>query len=156
MFSELNFLARTEEEREILKEELEALSASLYERQGAYDEVLLNKVRPETSQTLKSLIVQAKVSDRAKFFAQALKSLESLRVLELTLAFVPKGQTVERIWQWARRNLGEGVILKFSLDRSIGAGAIVVFEGKFRNYSLKRLLEDYFAVSKDNLVKTLA
>ena len=156
MYSELNQLARTEEERELLKEELEALSASLYEKEGAYEEVLLKKVRPQTAETLKRLSVEGKLPDRAKFIAQALKSLESLKVLELTVAFEPKGQTVERIWQWVRANVGEGIILKFSLDRSIGAGAIVVYEGKFRNYSLRKLLEDYFVASRQNLVETLA
>jgi len=156
MYSELNRLARTEEERESLKEELQVLSASLYEREGAFEQALAYKVRPTTGETVKKLLVEGKVSDRAKFFEEAAKALESLKILELTIAFDPKGQSIERIWQWVRRNVGEGITLKFSVDRSIGAGAIVVYKGKFRNYSLKKLLEDYFAANRQNLIDLLA
>jgi len=156
MYSELNHLARTEEERDTLREELQALSDALYEKQGTFEEALAHKVRPATAETVKKLLAAPEASDKAKFFENAAKALESLKILELTVAFDPKGQSIERIWQWTRRNVGEGIILKFTVDRSLGAGAIVVYQGKFRNYSLSRLLEDYFEASKNSLAQILS
>jgi F0F1-type ATP synthase delta subunit len=156
MYSEMAGLARVEEERETLKEELETLLNSLYEKEGAFEETLAKKISPATSEVVKKLIAEGRVPDKAKFIQEVLKALDSLEVLELSVAFIPKGQTIERLWQWVRRNLGEGIILKFNLDRSIGAGAIIVYKGKFKNYSLQKLLQNYFAASKDNLMQILA
>jgi len=156
MYSELTKLARTEEERETLREELKTLSASLYERQGAFEEALARRVRPATAETIQAILTETEVSDRAKFFEEAHKALEFLKVLELSVAFDPKGGSIERIWQWVRKNVGERIILKFTVERSIGAGAIVVYRGKFRNYSLKKLLEDYFEASRGSLVQLLS
>jgi F0F1-type ATP synthase delta subunit len=156
MYSELTLLARTEDERQILKEELETLWAALFKKEGGFEEVLVQSVRPQTSEAIKTLISEGRIEDKAKFFEGAIKELESLKILELTVAFEPKGASVERIWQWVRRNVGEGIILRFGVDRSIGAGAIVVFGGKFRNYSLKKLLDSYFESSKQSLNQILS
>jgi F0F1-type ATP synthase delta subunit len=151
MYSELNNLVRTEDERESLKEELKTLSDSLFEKEGSFEQALVGKIRPQTGEAVKKLLAEGRVLDKVKFFKEAEKYLESLPVLELTVAFDPKGTSVERIWQWVRRNVGEGIILKFAVDHSIGAGAIVVFRGKFRDFTLKKLLEHYFDASKLSL-----
>ena len=156
MYSELYQLARTQEERETLKEELNTLSASLYERQGAFEQALAGRVRPAVAEAIKRTLQEAKVTDRAKFFEEAAGALDSLKVLELTVAIDPKGGSIERIWQWVRKNVGEGIILKFTVDRSIGAGAVLVYKGKFRNYSLKKLLDDYFEASRDIMAQLLS
>jgi len=155
MYSELNRLARTQEERETLKEELQSLYDSLYEKQSAFEECL-DKVRPTTGETVKRLLTEGKIADRAKFIKEADKYLDSLTILELTVAFDPKGKSIERIWEWTRRNVGEGIVLKFTLDRLLGAGAIVTYQGKIRNYSLSRFIDDYFESSKPSLVHLLS
>jgi F0F1-type ATP synthase delta subunit len=156
MYSELYALAKTDEELETLRQELDELSESLFQAQGAFEEVLGKSVRPATSQTISKLFSEGKLRDWSKFLQDSKKALELVKILELTIVFDPKQEVIERIWLWVRKNVGEGVVIKFNVDRSIGAGAVLVYEGKYRNYSLKKKLDDYFASRSQDVSQILA
>lgn len=155
MYSELFQLAKTQEELETLRSELTELTASLFKGEGQYELILAKKVRPQTAEVLKKLAAEGKMPDRSKYFEGALAAFDAPKVLELTVAFEPKQEGIERIWEWVRVNVGEGIVLKFGVDHSVGAGAILVFNGKYRNYSLKKKLDDYFATLNPDLTQIL-
>ncbi len=155
MYSELLPLARTEEELEILKKELDELKACLYKPEGVYEEALSKKVRAGTAGVIRQFTAQGVIKDKAKFFEEIGKALDSFKTLELTIAFEPREETIERIWEWVRKNVGEGVVVKFKVEHAIGAGCILVYQGKYRNYSFSKRLKDDFASQKQALLKML-
>jgi F0F1-type ATP synthase delta subunit len=70
------------------------------------------------------------------------QELQRLRVFEVTLAFEPTVSFLEKLFLWVRENIGQGIILKLEKDESIIGGAIVSFEGKYLDLSIKSKLEE--------------
>ncbi len=69
---------------------------------------------------------------------------KKLRVLKLYLAWEPSTETLERIENWIKKEVGENVILEIELDTAILGGAKIAFAGKFREITLHQLIDNYF------------
>jgi len=70
-------------------------------------------------------------------------SIESLRELKLTIAIKPTEEMIEKIYNWATKNIDPKIILDICVDPKILSGAQVSFEGKFGNYGLQPRWEEY-------------
>jgi len=69
------------------------------------------------------------------------ETVKKLEVVQLTLAYEPSPQDIEVFFKAA------GKILDISKDARILGGAVVSYQGKYSDYSLKKKLESYFFVS---------
>lgn len=156
MYSELFSLARTSDEAELLRQELKLLSDALFQRTGTLEEVLAKKVRAKTADVVRKLTLSKSDADKEKFFEGAKKALSELKQLELAIPFEPREESIEKIWGWVVKNVGGGVVLNFRVDRTIGAGTILNFQGVYRNYSLSKLLDGVFESQKEVIAKILA
>lgn len=70
---------------------------------------------------------------------QYLKDLEELK---LTLSFTPKADGLGKIISWVKQNVGRETVLEFYKDESILGGATLSYRGKYKDYSLKKTLEE--------------
>jgi len=156
MYSELFSLARTQDEVDLLRQELKLLSDSLFQRQGAFEEVLTKKIRAKTANVVRKIFASAEINNKEKFFEEIIGSFGQLKQLELIVAFEPREETVERIWEWVAKNMGAGIVLNIRVDPGIGAGTILDYQGVYRNYSLKKLLESVFESQSQTFIKILA
>ncbi len=80
--------------------------------------------------------------------------VEKLKVLKIYLAFDPTTEIIDDIFNWTLKNIGEEVVLDIEKDESILGGAIIVFEGRYRDFTLKRGLEEIFQ-NKESGLKTI-
>lgn len=64
-----------------------------------------------------------------------LKELESLRVLKITMAVEPTRANILAYGAWIKKNIGEDVIMEISVNSDIVAGAQMVWNGKYKDYS---------------------
>jgi hypothetical protein len=81
-------------------------------------------------------------SDLKSFLAKIQVSISALPVLSLTLAFEPKSETMKVFTDWFLLNLKKQVIFEIKVDRSIIAGALVTFNGKYLDLSIKSMFTE--------------
>ena len=83
--------------------------------------------------------------DTVTGFFKNLKELAGkLNVIKLTLAFDPTAKTVENIHNFVKENIGTGYILEIEVEPDILGGSIIIFNGKYNDFSLKKSIEEVF------------
>ena len=88
-----------------------------------------------------------------KDFLDTLGSLiKKFKVIKLVLAFDPTRKTIENIHDFVSENIGIGYILDIEVLESVLGGAVVIFNGKYKDYTLKKSLEETFANKKQELL----
>lgn len=106
-----------------------------------FNETLNSKVRATTADFISSEIAG---KDKTEFFKGLKDQLNSLKYLELTIAFEPTLESLSRISDWARKNIAEGLCLDIKRDKRIIGGAIVSYNGRFKDYSLVHEVDGFF------------
>jgi len=91
-----------------------------------------------------------------KFLNSIKNQIQQLNILKLQLAFDPTEETIDTLFRWIAENYGSGIILDIHKDESILGGAIVTFNGKYKDLSLRKRFEDTFQKNKIDLKKTIA
>ncbi len=71
-----------------------------------------------------------------------------LKKLELYLAREPGGDFLKEINGWVKESFGEDVVLKITVDGSILGGAVVIYEGKYFDGSLRKKIMEMEGVIK--------
>ena len=61
--------------------------------------------------------------------------------LTLTLALKPSPQLVKRIKAWLKKEMAPHLVLKIQVNPAILAGAIISFQGRYLDFSLKKKIE---------------
>lgn len=149
---------KTVQEANDLSSEIDALLESIFKTQERSLDDSLREVRVKTAQNLKEIFLKNKVdvTDReaVKEALEKLKEeLEKLRIIRLTIAFEPSYETIANIYKWVSSALGEGYILDISTDVNILGGAIVVFNGEYRDLTLRKSLAEAFKAKKEEILK---
>lgn len=91
-----------------------------------------NNINPDNRQDLEGFLNDLKNEAR------------KLKVIKLEIAFDPPDETISNIFDWISRNMGKGIILDITSNPSLIGGAIITFEGKYKDLSLKKRFEDIF------------
>jgi F0F1-type ATP synthase delta subunit len=79
------------------------------------------------------------------FFNILKELIKKLKIIKLVLAFDPTHKTIENIHNFIKENMGIGYILDIEVSENILGGAIVIFNGKYNDFSLKKSIEDTFS-----------
>lgn len=138
-FETLKLQVKTEKDRDLLLEEVDLLKNGLYDTHGL--EKTYTKIRPQTATYIKESLAASGI-DPEEFLTELKKTLEVLEALKITLAFVPSEEFVAQIHTWFLQNTGEVKLLEFSLDKELLAGAIFEHQGKYADYSLRKIWEN--------------
>lgn len=155
MSYELVKLARTKDEALKLIDELDLIYDSLFENsKETLDEVLAKRISVETAEVVKSAF--SKGIDKAKYLKDAKESLRRAKIISLTLAFEPREETVEKLSLWVSKNIGDGVLIDIAKSESVVGGAIIIFQGNYRDFSLKKKIRDFLEGEKDYVIAHLA
>ena len=89
-------------------------------------------------------------------FLNSIKNqIQQLNILKLQLAFDPSDETINTVFNWVAENYGDGIILDIHRDESILGGAIIAFNGKYKDLSLRKRFENVFGNNKIDLKKTI-
>lgn len=78
------------------------------------------------------------------FFHTLKGLLNRFKVIKLVLAFVPTYKTIENIHDFIKEILGIGYILDIEILDELLGGAIIIYNGKYFDFSLKKRIEDTF------------
>lgn len=78
--------------------------------------------------------------------------LKKFKVIKLTLAIDPSYKTIENISKWVSLNLGEGYLLSTETDETLIGGAVVVFNGRYNDLTLKKNLRTVFNTKRNEIL----
>jgi F0F1-type ATP synthase delta subunit len=150
IFSEiLSTLVKTRYEANLLLDEIEILErASFKIGEEDFESSLKKAVRAKTAYAIEALL---KSGNRDEVLKSLKLKINSLNYLNLTIAFEPSLETINRFYVWAKQNLGDGIALNISIDKSILGGAVIEFKGKVSSFTLIKKIEDYFLNTNVNV-----
>jgi F0F1-type ATP synthase delta subunit len=97
-----------------------------------------NKISPESNSALNN------------FINQLIQTISSLPVATLTLAIEPEEVTLKIISDWFLLNLKKQVLIDIQVDSDLIAGAIVNYQGRHFNASLKTTFDELYTNSVTN------
>lgn len=90
--------------------------------------------------------------DTISNFSQTLKDLlKKFKVIKLVLAFDPSFKTLQNIHNFVKDTVGVRYILDIEIAKDILGGAIVIFNGKYNDFTLKKSIEDTFEAKKKEI-----
>lgn len=88
----------------------------------------------------------------AKDFLLGLKdAIRRLKIMKLTIAFKPTQQFLAFISHRIENDVNEHIILDIGYDPMIIGGALIIFEGAYKNLTLPRLVGRVFEEHKDKI-----
>jgi len=156
MYTEILSHIRTKSDVWQLEGEVDLLLDKLYKADEAAFTLSLEKdVREWVSQELSREFVKGET--KKDEFLRGLKvALGKLRVLNLTLAFDPTLHSIEKIHDWVRRNIGEGIILEIAVNPTLFAGAILVYKGEYRDFTFRNKFRQDFNQNREEIFKILS
>ncbi|MBU3978588.1 F0F1 ATP synthase subunit delta, partial [Patescibacteria group bacterium] len=139
---------RTTDDLVKFDEEMDLLLQSIYYvDKDMLKDALEKTVRIRVATVMRKLIQRDTLSKREEInalFLSVYKTICSLPMLQLTLAFEPSEAVIDNISRWARQNLAAGILLDLSLDRSVLGGAMIMYNGRFYDLTLRKNLQGIF------------
>jgi hypothetical protein len=151
----MNLIAkvRTLDDRQRLEEELELLLGKLYEEKeasGGIEAVLRGSVRSWVAEEIRPMVLQD--LKNAEEYLRALKeALDKMRVIKLKIAFEPTESTIDKLSLFVKRRVGEDVVLDFEVDPFVFGGAEIAFDGKYRDFTLRRVFDEEYKRKEQEL-----
>jgi F0F1-type ATP synthase delta subunit len=88
-------------------------------------------------------------ADLEKYLILIKARMQNFKFLKLTLAINASEELVETITYWITNNIGEMILIDLNFDKSIIAGGMIEFEGKYKDFSIKSKLEKFFNSNPD-------
>lgn len=73
------------------------------------------------------------------------EKLRSFPEIKLEIAFFPNDNFINRISQWFEKELGKKIILNIIVNQKVVAGAIIEHQGKWRDFSSAKEIDQLFA-----------
>lgn len=144
---------KTKEEADLLKEELELLIELIYESKADLFSLIREKVRASTYDLLNEAL--RKVENKEAFLRELLVKLDKISVVSLILSFEPSKAAVERFHSFIEEATRKPVILDIGYDPGIIGGVILIYEGKFKDFSFKKIFEKVFEESRKKFIEIL-
>lgn len=137
MFSDIISEVKTVEDQKTLLQEIDILLDSMFRLgDNAFEPTLTKEVRRQTATRVRQLI-DSQGGDKESLLKSLRKEIESLKEIELEIAFDPSEDSIQQIYDWIAKHISQGFVLSFSVNSQIIAGASISYKGKFHNGSLK-------------------
>lgn len=152
----LSNIKTTDQARELLSE-IDILLDALFKTDTNAFEKALNSISILASQTLREAFQKDNISFEDKTMIKECliglkEEMQKLKTLKLSLAFEVSEGSIDNLFAWVVKNIGEGCILDIKEDKKILGGTIIEFEGKYKDLSLKKTLEETFANKKEEIM----
>ena len=138
--------------------EIENVLASLFKvKNKSIEEILDKTAGKSTAGQIKKLMANNKInpsdySSVEKLLNNIKEAFKKIQILKISLAVDPSEEMIGHIFDWVKENLGKGIILDIDKDESILGGAIISFNGTYKDFSLRRALEEIFQTKKDEIM----
>jgi F0F1-type ATP synthase delta subunit len=122
---------------------LDKILSELFKKQRTTSDILDKSAPFPLSDDLRKLAKEhdANIEDQIqadKFFGDVREAIMNLPILTITTGISPTLEFIREINGWVIANINGFIAIDFVVDRSLIAGAIINFNGKSRDYSVKK------------------
>lgn len=160
-------LLHTKQEADNLTAGIDSLLSSLYKKDVDVKMLISKTIPASVSGSILDDLAKQNVALQnleiiQTYFEDLKTKTESLKIFSLTIPFQPTYSFVKTLHQWVIENLpadrqgvGQGIVLNLQIDPTLRAGSIVEYEGIYRDYSIKKQLEEVFMNKKEEVLKSL-
>jgi len=81
--------------------------------------------------------------------------LHACKSLQLTIAFQPNDETIGYFSDWVKRNVKKDVLIDLRFDKAIVGGALIIADGVYKDYSVRKKLSNRFQIQKEDILGLL-
>ena len=153
-------MIRTKEEKDILRDQITMLEATLFRPESEdFENILKTKLPKHVAAAMRDILSQPQLKESPTaikdFFQNVKDTIDTLPILKLSLAFSPSEEMIERLHEWIGKNLGIGVLLEISYDTLILGGARIIFQGRYKELTLSQMITDVLAKEKISVLKLI-
>ena len=148
--SELFQYLRTTEDKNKLIEELDLLVSSLYKEKGQGIEACLKyNTRAWVAEIIRREIPQD-LDKIESYLKKIIQEISDLKIVEVTLGYQPTEDSLNKFAEKIRNLKGQTTLLSISYNPQILAGAVITYEGEYRDFSLRHAFDaEYKAKEKE-------
>lgn len=151
---------KTTREVDDLSSEIDILMSALFRSEKASLEKALTSIAIDSAKKITEIFLKNNLDmtdkEQVSDFLYTLKDLiKKFKVIKLILAFNPTRATIENIHGAVSENIGIGYILDVEIDESVLAGAVVMFNGKYKDFTLRKSLEETFLTKREEILKLI-
>lgn len=144
--SQIMEIVKTKEEAARFVEDLKKLADSLFNAKSDFEQALKKNIPfPKKEKLLEMLknnnIDKNNFSQMQEFLSLLLETIEKMPVLTIKIGFEPREETIENISEWLQLKLGKNILLEAEVDKNIIAGALISYNGAYKDYSLKNKID---------------
>ena len=104
-------------------------------------EELVKKIRTKEELIFFLEEISRKKLEKEEVTSELEKKLRSLPEIKLEIAFSPDDDFLNRISQWLEKELGQKIILDLTINPKVVAGAIIEYQGNWREFSLAKEID---------------
>lgn len=155
-YIELITAIRTRDERNQLVHLIEDLEGRLFRVSGSdLVSVIRGSLPQHTGRILEEIIKNVPSDGEVlkNFFLALERELSSMRVLRIETAIHPSEELIADIHVWLVRESGGGILLDFTVDKSMLGGARLSLDGRYKEFTLAHLIEKTLEKNHENILK---
>ena len=158
VYSDLIISLKTTREVTDFVSEIDTLMDTFFKSKNPSIEKALTSISTDSARKIMQVFSKNKldINDRdvvAGFFETLKGLLEKLKVIKLVLAFDPTLKTITNIHDFVKDTVGVGYILDIEISEDVLGGAIVIFNGKYNDFTLKKTIEDTFTAKNKEILQ---
>jgi F0F1-type ATP synthase delta subunit len=151
---------RTTQEVASFVSEIDTLALIFFKSEKVSMEKALNSISTDSAKKIMQVFSKNSldINDRdvvADFFDILKKLMKKFKVIKLILAFDPTRKTIENIHNFVKDIAGIGYILDIEVEADLLGGAVVIFDGKYYDFTLKKRIEESFRDKREGIVRFL-
>lgn len=160
MYFDLITSIKTTKDVDDLSLEIDILASTLFKSEKISLDKAIAAVSFSTGKKIMEIFEKNNldINDRQETsdFFETLKDLiKKFKVIKLVMAFDPSLETIENIHEFVSENIGIGYVLDIEKDESVLAGAIVMFNGKYKDLTLRKSLEETFKLNRSVILNSI-
>ena len=154
IYSQILESIRTTEDRQILYDEIEILSNSLYGKDEQVFEAALNSsVRFWVGEIIKS---ESQNVGKQDYILNIKNQLDKFESVKLEIAYEPSRSSLDRFHSNLKKYIGKPALLDLSINKHIVGGAVIIYKGNFRDFSMRKLYDAEVSGLKSRVLQILS
>jgi F0F1-type ATP synthase delta subunit len=152
----LNLLV-TDRDRQELLLFLEDLKKNAFEKDGQLDKMTDNNVKfgPIFKTVFKNNSLQQDKDSLSKFLSDVIRKLKEIETINLVIAIHPTARILEALSSWTSKVFSKKVLVDIHVNPEIIGGAVLIIDGKYKDYSLLKMLNEASKTRRAEIVSLI-
>jgi F0F1-type ATP synthase delta subunit len=143
---DLSVFFKTKPEASDFSIRMSTVAELIYRTDFNLDRVLTEKLGVVKKDQMKSLLRDSEVNTSSntallEFFTKITEKIKAMPVMTITCAIEPPPQTLQAMADWLLQNAGKQILFEIKIDPGIVGGLTISYNGKYKDYSVKPILE---------------